>query len=108
MTKDLNGGKPRELQLGVYYRKMDSWRVSKKLKKNYDLDKHEFCRYLQLRNYYRKEIKMDPSREVNGLVQITVKAYKGNQIRTISELYGYIIKNRHSTKYIKKKKGIRI
>jgi len=30
MTKDLNGGKPRGLQHGVYYRKMDSWRVSKK------------------------------------------------------------------------------
>ena len=83
MTKDLNGGKPRELQLGVYYRKMDSWRVSKKLKKNYDLDKHEFCRYLQLRNYYRKEIKMDPSREVNGLVQITSQHTKD----TKSELY---------------------
>ena len=45
---------------------------------------------------------MDPSGEV-VLVQITVKAYKGHKIRTISELYKHIIKNRHSTKYIKKK-----
>jgi len=49
------------------------------MKEKYDLDKHEFYRYLQLRNYYRKEIKMDPSGEVNGLVQITVKAYKGKR-----------------------------
>ena len=77
------------------------------MKEKYDLDKHEFYRYLQLRNYYRKEIKMDPSGEVNGLVQITVKAYKGNKIRIISELYKHIIKTDTPQNTLKKENGNR-
>lgn len=66
-------------------------------------DKHEFYRYLQLRNYFRKEIRVDPSSEMNGVIKILIKAYKESKIKIISELHKNIIRNRHSTKYIKEK-----
>lgn len=50
-------------------------------------DKHEFFRYLQLRNYFRKEIRVDPSSEMNGVIKILIKAYKESKIKIISELH---------------------
>lgn len=75
----------------------------KKMKEKYDLDTHDFYRYLQLRNYIGKEIRSNTSGEINGVVQVVIKAYKDKKIKTISELYKSLIKNRHSTKYIKEK-----
>lgn len=39
------------------------------MKEKYNLDKQEFYRYLQLRDYYLKEVRMDPSTDVNGVIQ---------------------------------------
>lgn len=73
------------------------------IKDKYDLDKHEFYRYLQLRDYFMKEIRMDPSREVNGVIQIIINTYKETKVRIISGLFKKLISNKHSTKYTKEK-----
>ena len=49
------------------------------MKDIYSLDKREFYRYLQLRDYYKKEIEIDPSTEVNGVIQIIMNTYKGKK-----------------------------
>lgn len=36
---------------------------------NYDLERHEFFRYLHFRDYFMKEIRMDPSTEVKGVTK---------------------------------------
>lgn len=43
------------------------------MRAKHDLSEHEFYRYLQLRDYYRKEVEMDPSMEVNGVITPKVK-----------------------------------
>lgn len=64
----------------------------------------EFYRYLQLRDYFKKEIKVDSSKEVNGVIQIIIKAYQESNIRIISASYkGLNTNEKHSTKYIKMK-----
>lgn len=63
-----------------------------KIKEKYDLDAHEFYRYLQLRNYIGKEIKSNTYGEINGVVQVVIKTYKDKKIKTISELYKSLIK----------------
>ena len=73
------------------------------MKDIYSLDKREFYRYLQLRDYYKKEIEIDPSTEVNGVIQIIMNTYKGKKIRIISALYKTLTTTKHSTKYIKEK-----
>uniref|UniRef100_A0A3Q3ASL9 Reverse transcriptase domain-containing protein n=1 Tax=Kryptolebias marmoratus TaxID=37003 RepID=A0A3Q3ASL9_KRYMA len=74
-----------------------------KMKDKYNLDKHEFYRYLQLRDYYRTEIKWDPSVEVNGVIEIVIKSFSGTKIKIISTLYQKLMMNKHSTKYVKEK-----
>ncbi len=73
------------------------------MKDKYDLDKHEFYRYLQLRDYYKKEIRMDPSMEMNGVIQIIINSYNEIKNKIISALYQKLMMNKHSTKYIKEK-----
>ena len=73
------------------------------MKDKYDLDKRDFYRYLQLRDCYKKEIKRDPSVEVNGVIQIIISSYKGTKIRIISALYQKLTASKHSTKYIKER-----
>lgn len=70
------------------------------IKEKYDLNKHDFYKYLQLRNYFLKEIKMDPSGEMNGVIQTIINAYKETKVRIISRLYKKLIINKHSTEYI--------
>jgi hypothetical protein len=69
------------------------------MKDIYSLDKREFYRYLQLRDYYKKEIEIDPSTEVNGVIQIIMNTYKGKKIRIISALHKTLTTTKHSTKY---------
>ena len=51
----------------------------------YDLGKHDFYRYLQLRDYYK--IRRDPSMEVWGVTQLLIKSYAGTSFIIISALY---------------------
>lgn len=69
----------------------------------YDLGKHEFFRYLQLRDYYRKEIKVDPSTQVNVVIQTIISIYKDTNIRMISVLYQKLTINKNTSNYIKEK-----
>lgn len=52
------------------------------LREKYDLGTHELYRYLQFRDDYRKEIIAGPAREVIGVIQIIISAYKDSNIRT--------------------------
>ena len=62
----------------------------------YDLGKHEFYRYLQQRDYYRKDIKMDPSMEVNGVIQTMISIYKDTKIRIVSALHQKLTINKNT------------
>lgn len=73
------------------------------IKDKYALGKNEFYRYLQLRDYYKKEIRRDSSIEVNNVIQIMIDSYKYTKIRIISTLYQALTANKHSTKYVKEK-----
>lgn len=74
------------------------------LKEKHDLGTLDFYRYLQLRDYYRKEIQADPSGEVNSVIQIIKKAYKESNTRIISAIYrGLNSHDKNSTNYIKGK-----
>lgn len=73
------------------------------MKEKFDLDKQEFYRYLQLRDYFLKEMRTDPSGEVHGVIQLIINTYKENKIRIVSGLYKKLVSNKHSTKYIKEK-----
>ena len=94
------------------YRGMTAWCVLENngilesftdLKGKYRLEKQDFFRYLQLRDYYNREIKGRPSMEVNGVIQIFKKIYRGKKLRFISAIYTALISDGFSTNYIKKK-----
>lgn len=46
------------------------------LKANYDLENKDFFRYLQLRDYFTKEIRSDPDETSNNAIGVIVDAYK--------------------------------
>ena len=57
------------------------------LRVKFDLDKHDFFMYLQLRDYYNKEIEGKAKKELNGVVQLIMRKYSGEGIRFISGMY---------------------
>ena len=74
------------------------------MKEEFWLDKHEFFMYLQLRDYYKKEIEFKEPKKLNGVIQIMVQKYNGKQIRLISAIYQELMGNEnYSTHYIKEK-----
>ena len=74
------------------------------IRRKYELGAHEFYRYLQMRDYFKREIESDSPKEVNGVIQIIIKAYQDSNIRIISAMYrGLNTNDKHSTKYIKTK-----
>jgi len=46
------------------------------MKDKYDLGKHDFYRYLQLRDYYRRHIRGTP-KDVNEVIQTIINSYEG-------------------------------
>ena len=74
------------------------------LRKKYGLDNREFFMYLQLRDYYTKEIEGKAQGETNGVVQIMINKYKGYKIRMVSGMYQQLMGNeKYTTDYIKEK-----
>ena len=73
------------------------------MKDKYDLVKHDFQRYSQLTDYYKKKIRRDPSMEVWGVTQLLIKSFVGTSFRIISKLYKALTANKNSTNYIKEK-----
>ena len=74
------------------------------IRRKYELGAHEFYRYLQMRDYFKREIGSDSPKEVNGVIQIIIKAYQESNIRIISAMFRVLNTNdKHSTKYIKTK-----
>lgn len=64
----------------------------------------DYYRYIQVKDYYGKEIKIDKSVGRNPLIQLVVNAYEGKKVRAISALYQALHENRgNSTNYIKDK-----
>lgn len=74
------------------------------LGKKYGLDNKEFFMYLQLRDYYNKEIQRKDTGKMNGVVQLMIHRYNGYKFRMVSEMYQQLMGNeKHSTEYIKEK-----
>lgn len=74
------------------------------LEQRFELGRHDFFRFLQMRDYYNKEIQVGPSMEESNIIQIMIKAYKGSNIRMISALYKALISaDKHTTQNIKAK-----
>ena len=74
------------------------------IRRKYELGAHEYYRYLQMRDYFKREIGSDSPKEVNGVIQILIIAYQESNIRIISAMYrGLNTNDKHSTKYIKTK-----
>lgn len=64
--------------------------------------------WLKIWGHMNSKDTLTQSREVNGVIQNIIKAYKESNIRIISVLYqGLTNKNKHSTKYIKGEIGKR-
>ena len=77
-----------------------------KLRREYELEQQDFYMYLQIRDYFNKEIKPDLPGELNKVVVTLCNAYKNKYGRVISELYQGMVANRNtSTLYIKDKWG---
>ncbi len=72
-----------------------------KLRDKFGLDEREQYRYLQMRDYYEKEIKTDNENEV---IEVFRKAYEGEKCRVISALYRSLMSCRKiSSLYVKGK-----
>lgn len=75
------------------------------LKRKYNLQNYDFYRYLQLRQYYLKEIrKNEATTELSGMIQLVVQAYTAGPKSLVSKLYQNITKcRRTTTTYIKQR-----
>ena len=75
------------------------------LKDKYGLEKYDFFRYLQLRQYLSKEIlKNEISPEINKIIQLTTCAHAGTSKSIVSTLYRGIAEGRGlNTTYIKER-----
>lgn len=75
------------------------------LKTRFDLKNTDLFRYLQVRDYYNKEIKAASSGEVtNPLIEVMCGAYQQKTTRIVSKLYHGLLKNlKCTTLYVKTK-----
>ncbi|ROL05644.1 LINE-1 retrotransposable element ORF2 protein [Anabarilius grahami] len=74
------------------------------LKDSFDLNNHDLFRYLQLRDYYCKEIKGISSDVVNPLIEIMCGAYQQKTNKIVSKLYRSLMENlKNTTLYVKTK-----
>lgn len=76
------------------------------LKETFSLEKEDFYRYLQLRNYYHQNIKRTKIREISQpFIQLFTKAYKSEIKRNIRSQLSKSLHNfnTHSTGYIKER-----
>ena len=72
-----------------------------KLKETFGLEESDHYRYLQIKDYYEKEVKTDSNHEIINVFQ---RAYKGNGNRKIiSVLYKIFLSEQCSTLYIREK-----
>lgn len=72
------------------------------LKTKYNLENRDFYRFLQLRDYFIKEIR--PSETINEVIGVIIKSYKQKGSRPISAFYQALTESRReSTLYIKAK-----
>lgn len=72
------------------------------LKDKFGLVNHDLFRYLQVRQYYMKEIKNND--EINQIVQVVIQAYKKGTSEIVSKLYKGISNLRnHSIEYLRLK-----
>uniref|UniRef100_A0A3Q2ZLE5 Reverse transcriptase domain-containing protein n=2 Tax=Kryptolebias marmoratus TaxID=37003 RepID=A0A3Q2ZLE5_KRYMA len=64
------------------------------LQQEFALRTQDHFRYLQLRDFYNKEIKHKIDPNENGIVKMLIEIYKGKKHRTVSLLYKYLLENR--------------
>lgn len=76
----------------------------KELQKEFRLENKDFFRYLRIRDYYVKRIKLTLSEEVNTVIYIMTEAYNKKNRKIISKIYqGLQKQNGNNTGYIKAK-----
>lgn len=74
------------------------------LKEKFSLTNRDLFRYIQFRDYFNREIKMETSHEINPVVKIMMNAYKSNSkcVKIISMFYVSIMESKaNSTLYLK-------
>lgn len=74
------------------------------LKEKFSLTNRDLFRYIQFRDYFNREIKMEISHEMNPVVKIMMNAYKSNSksAKIISMFYVSIMESKgNSTLYLK-------
>ena len=75
-----------------------------KLKQEFKLENGDLYRYLQLRNFYDKEVKRHLSADINELIVFLTGAYKSTPSKIVSKLYSSLQKcNGRNSLYIKSK-----
>ena len=75
-----------------------------KLKETFSFHNLDLFRYIQFRDYYNKEIKMEISHEINPVIKNMINAYKPNSksLKVISMFYDSIMECMgNSTLYLK-------
>ena len=71
------------------------------IKDLFGLTNTDLFRYLQMRDYYIKEIKTD---EVHPLIQVFLTSHQRHTPKEITKLYSHLLESRqHSTIYVKSK-----
>lgn len=73
------------------------------LRDKFDLERGDHFRYLQVREYYIKEIQMDKNTKQNGVIKVMIEAYEGKKGRVISAL----LESRGNSTLYKRKVGER-
>lgn len=74
------------------------------LKTSFELKDHDFFRYLQLREYYDKDIKLSDGEEENAVLGTIIGAYQQRTLKIISKLYNSMMSCQNaSTLYVKEK-----
>lgn len=73
------------------------------LKERFSLDNQDHFRYLQLRNYYNKEVKPNINVDKNRVIKTVIGAYSFKSKRIISVLYKQLMESKGNTTYVKHK-----
>lgn len=75
-----------------------------KLKQEFKLENRHLYRYLQLRDFYQKEVKRNLSEEIQKLILFVAKAYENTPLKIVSKLYGCLQEcNGRNSLYVKSK-----
>ena len=74
------------------------------MKEKFALYNQDHFRYLQLRDYFEREVKPNTNQDKNGVISIVIGTYNSGRYRIISALYQQLMESKgNSTLYVKQK-----